>query len=370
VTRLDRLGLPVAVSVRPRGQLLRVHAGKGLQTVDARVGALMEGIEHAVAEATATRWSACPMSLAQLQRQARGHYALADVPCRLGSRVDMTAVLSTVQAEQLQAPGGTVAVPAAWVFLPWVGDPGEAIWGCTGNGLASGNTLGEATLHGLLEVLERDALAMNRAADRSWWVEPQSLPQPWARTLRSWAADGVHTAVRAIPNAFDLPCFEAHLHEPQGTCIDLAAGSGLHLDAGTALTRALCEAAQSRLSYIHGGRDDIEPFFAQTSLTPSDQDAKAALLQRRFDRTHPVRFADCVVKLPQARSISAALKQLLGRLNERGFRSVLRHRFELGPRLRRSGLQVVKIIVPGCEDNETDSTRLGPRLQRRLLDGL
>ena len=45
ITRLDRLGLPVHASVRPRGRTLRVHAGKGMLVDEARVGALMEAVE-------------------------------------------------------------------------------------------------------------------------------------------------------------------------------------------------------------------------------------------------------------------------------------------------------------------------------------
>ena len=56
ITRLDRLGLPVFASIRPRGLSLRVHAGKGFTAVDARD----ETIED---PADAFAYSAAPMYL-------------------------------------------------------------------------------------------------------------------------------------------------------------------------------------------------------------------------------------------------------------------------------------------------------------------
>src|SRR5437016_3701638 len=52
ITQLDRIGIPVCVSVRPgaaKGSLC-VHAGKGLTPGEARASALMEAVEFAAAE--------------------------------------------------------------------------------------------------------------------------------------------------------------------------------------------------------------------------------------------------------------------------------------------------------------------------------
>jgi len=40
--------------------------------------------------------------------------------------------------------------------------------------------------------------------------------------------------------------------------VGLARGAGCHLDPAVALSRALCEAAQSRLTRVAGTRDDIQ----------------------------------------------------------------------------------------------------------------
>ena len=50
VTRLDRLGLPVWQAVRPMSRAVSVHQGKGATDADAKVGALLEGVESHAAE--------------------------------------------------------------------------------------------------------------------------------------------------------------------------------------------------------------------------------------------------------------------------------------------------------------------------------
>src|SRR5882724_9222484 len=45
VTRLDRIGIPVAIAIRPTARSVAVSQGKGLDLASAKVSALMEAIE-------------------------------------------------------------------------------------------------------------------------------------------------------------------------------------------------------------------------------------------------------------------------------------------------------------------------------------
>jgi ribosomal protein S12 methylthiotransferase accessory factor len=364
ITRMDRLGLPVFTSVRPRGQVLRVHAGKGLRPIDAEVGALMEAVEYAAAEpqrcTQPLRW----MRVAELVAQLGGDVQLVDFAPRLGARISPRQQLATVACEDLR-DGRRLALPAELVFLPFVHADNPGHFGWTSNGLASGNTLAEATLHGLLEVLERDAIAMNLAHDASHWVRTDSLPAPFGAHARRWQRGGVALAVRQVPNAFGLPCLQACLHEPTGQAVQLSAGYGLHLDPHIALARAVCEAAQSRLSHIHGARDDVLHFYpAYSGQDPADRrQASTTLAQRAFDRSRPLDFGALPPGPGPGASVQATLAQLLRRLQDAGFGAVFRHRYS--PAL--PGLQVVKVIVPKCEQVQPGVRRLGPRLLAQLL---
>ncbi len=364
ITRMDRLGLPVFASVRPRGQLLRVHAGKGLLPLDAQVGALMEAVEFAVAEPQCTPWVCTRMPAEAFEAQFAGRVRLVDFAPMLGVQITAGRLVDTVCGEDLlrQQP---VQLPAELVFLPCTPRDGHTVFGWTSNGLASGNSVDEATLHALFEVVERDALSMNRAQDRSAWVLPDSLPEPLRSLLAGWRALGIDTAVRQVPNAFGLACFEACLHERDSSSVNLSAGSGAHLDRGIALSRAICEAAQSRLSHVHGGRDDITHFYAK--YTRLDARSRAhrddALVARRFDRSRSVAFGDVPHQAVDGRALASLLAGLLQRLAVAGFPGVFRHRFDIDL----GGLVVVKLIVARCEDVENTPGRMGPRLFAQVV---
>lgn len=367
ITRLDRLDLPVFAGVRPRGRVLRVHAGKGLSREDARVGAAMEALELAVAEIDSLRPADARCTLAELRsRWPDGLSAEALAP-NFGLLPAEGEVLDAVACELLGAPG-TVLIPAELVRLPAPDSHAPSAFAWSSNGLASGNSVDEATLHGMLEVLERDAIAMNTPRDASQWLVPASLPQPLAGMAEHWRRAGIELIVRYVPNEFGLPCFQAWVHEPASVDVNLARGSGMHLDRSIALARAVCEAAQSRLSTLHGGRDDVSVFFGKYDGMPTADRARleSALLERLRDRSRSIDFSQ-VPSWP-ARSPSGALRSLRRRLASRGFVHVFRHRPDAGlEAMALRGLHVVKIVIARCEALTGSDVRLGPRLRNRVL---
>jgi ribosomal protein S12 methylthiotransferase accessory factor len=351
ITRLDRLGLPVFISVRPRGRALRVHAGKGVVPAEARAGALMEALEFAAAEPRPDDRSIRALSLAQMVEGFDHRFQWVDLAPTLGSKPDPERRLPALACQDIQG-GGVIALPAELVFVPYEVAAPQSFFGPSSHGLASGNSLVEATLHGLLEVLERDAIAMNIARDDSFRVDGASLPTPFDALARSWSDAGIDLAVRYLPNAFGLPCFEAYLHESQSGTLHLATGSGLHPDRGIALARAICEAAQARLSLIHAGGEST-----------SRHDTRTPLHARAFDRSRGIALGEVPDALQAERSLDGVLGSLLLRLWSLGFKSVLRHRFAGDL----DGLQVVRIVVPKCAPTLSGSARLTPRLLERAL---
>jgi YcaO-like protein with predicted kinase domain len=364
ITRLDRLGMPVFASIRPRGLTLRVHAGKGLHPEEAQASALMEAVEYASAEPQSSRWAVERLSIADVAAQLGERLRLADLIPQLGAKSEPSRIVPCVACADISS-GRTTFLPAELVFVPYEVDGAPALFGWTTNGLASGNSLEEATLHALFEVLERDAVSMNKPRDASQWVDVEDLPQPVASACSTWRAHGVELSVRHVPNACSLPCFEACLHDAHSADVNVARGMGLHVDREIALARAVCEAAQSRLSCIHGGREDVTDFYAKYDARNRDarDRAESALLQAAFDKTRRIDF-EAVPGAPlDAPPLSGLLDDLLQRLSGAGFGSVLRHRFSVDL----NGLHVVKVIVPKCEDVVHDRRRIGPRLLARIV---
>lgn len=363
ITRMDRLGLPVFASVRPRSLTLRVNAGKGIAEMDAKAGALMEALEFAIAEPDATPWQKHTITIRELVARFPQGLQLVDLIPRTGVEVAPDDPVAVVTCENL-ATGESLLLPAQLVFMPFFPEHGPNLFGSGTNGLASGNSVDEATLHGLLEVLERDTITMNRPHDQSQWVDPASFPEPFLSLTRKWSELGVDLMVRHVPGEFGLPCFHAILHEPDSDNINLSGGYGLHPDAEIALSRAICEAAQSRLSHIHGGRDDITDFYAkyQDWQPLHRKGSEANLLAAFTNKARQARFSGLRIDWPQG-TIAQHLSRLLRQLAELGFGPVCRHVYAANM----PELAVVRVIVPKCEYVEHQAKRIGPRLMKRII---
>ena len=132
----------------------------------------------------------------------------------------------------------------------------------TTNGLASGNSIGEAALHALLELVERDGTARARALTREEQrpVDVETVDTPEGRyLLQRMDAAGIRVEIRDERGPTMLPSFATTIWSEDHPFA--FAGCGCHLDANVALCRALTEAAQSRLAQIAGSRDDVSASF-------------------------------------------------------------------------------------------------------------
>src|SRR5581483_2854777 len=116
-------------------------------------------------------------------------------------------------------------------------------------GLASGNTRAEAIAHGLHELIERDACAALPAIPEAERValDLDTVPAGWCTDMAARIRGGggqLHVTV--VPSRFGVPCFAAWLRVEDAPW--LAGGAGAHSDPAVALSRAVTEAAQSRLT--------------------------------------------------------------------------------------------------------------------------
>ena len=134
----------------------------------------------------------------------------------------------------------------------------------TSNGLASGNTQQEAILHALYEVIERDSLALARTGVvRRTPIDLDTIDGTASSyVLERLRKAGATVEVFDVTGPTGISCLEARLISPSYPIF--AGGSGCHLDRDVALSRALTEAAQSRLTMIAGARDDLHIRFYKT----------------------------------------------------------------------------------------------------------
>lgn len=368
ITRLDWAGVPVYASIRPNAPpgSLCVNAGKGITPLEAQVGAYMEAIEYAFAEygrsSLRVVW-ATPRDV--LDGRSRPDAVLDFCPA-MGAEVALDQEMACVEAEDVYTHE-RLLVPAELVFLPTPAHFGTHYFGSNSNGLASGNTVPEATVHALTEVIERDISSFQSLDDRSVLVEPESLPPPVSDIARSVALRGLELHVRHLRNDFRIPFFCAAVAEPKGVDpIYVSAGFGCHPSRQIALVRAVCEAFQSRLSFIHGGRDDLTARHARFEGWAAKRRARyaARLLSMFKGGKARVCFEEADDHTEALTGIEAAQGVLLAALEGNGFRRALRVTYtpEGFP------VQVVRILVPGLECFTETTARVGRRLRDYVRD--
>lgn len=257
VTGLDTLGIPVTMAVRPLARTLAVAQGKGTTLDAARVSGAMEAIEAWHGE------RALP-AVAVHRASARGlilPYPVTALEQHPGSLLTDRTVLDWIPARS--ALDGTPSlVPAACVRL---GRQAHDDWrmhlpSSSTNGLASGNTRAEAVTHALYELIERDVvsdLADRSGTVRAGRIDPVSVTEPHCRRLLDLLdAARVWFELWHLPNRYGVPVMACYLWREDQPAT-LVSGAGAHLDPAVALSRAITEAAQSRLTQIAGSREDV-----------------------------------------------------------------------------------------------------------------
>jgi ribosomal protein S12 methylthiotransferase accessory factor len=262
VTGLDRIGIPVAMAVRPASRNLSVLQGKGATLAAAKVSAIMEAVESYSAEQPSPA-----ITRERFGRWRDGGFLLPrQLLCR---ELDEAAAIPWVAGVELTS-GEAVFVPEELVRTDFSAPPPPGYgWFLSGsNGLAAGNTRAEALVHAICELVERDARALwyrrPQAARNAAHIEPSSIADPAvAALLRALRDAGMIVVVWDITSDIGLPSFTCVIDDAAGAPPFLGrfGGSGCHTSAPVALARALAEAAQSRLTAIVGARDDIPPAY-------------------------------------------------------------------------------------------------------------
>ena len=288
-------------------------------------------------------------------------FDILDLCPKIGVKIPEDQLLAASPAVDLFS-GSTVYLPAELLFIP--SPPGSpSYFGYHTNGLASGNTREEAAIHGILEVIERDILSFDFVQDASVRVvSDQNLPHTIRKLKNQIEHSGLDLILRTVSNEFSIPFFKAYLVDTEGeNPIFLNAGYGCHPNSSIAAVRAITEAIQSRMSFIHGGREDLSKNSEINGLLNFDERSK--LFRRSVetisDPTDEVTFAQITSPDFDASEIPEYLTQLLDHLDRsKVVRSVLcafhTHQNET--------LQVVKVVIPGLEFYNDDSNRMGRRL--------
>jgi ribosomal protein S12 methylthiotransferase accessory factor len=362
ITDLDVLHVPVFVSVRPQARGESFTFGKGLRRVDAEVGAYMEALEFFFAEpgigSVSTRWG----SARDVAGQEHADDAILDFVPLLQREIDLDGPLLLASARNLES-GDEYTVPAELIFYP-APDVGQSIFGSSTNGLASGNSLLEATLQALLELIERDIWSFEFVRGESKLIEAASLPDHVREIVERAERNGLELKVRTIPNDYGMPFFAAFvfdLNNPSRQTFN--GGWACDLDRDRALVRAVTEAAQSRVAFIHGGRK--VPTSRAADSTLEDQQREAKLVRQHMLGVSDQRGQMALIDVPDL-AFAGTLEQKLATVIERLRRVVQDQIYRVVLTPPESPLQVVRVVVPLLENLKENRVRVGRRLKRAI----
>lgn len=243
ITNLDYYGIPVFASFRPMGKSLSTSQGKGFIKDAALCGAYMEAIEVYFSE------EVVPQIFLVSAEEIAEKYQIINPTHFSSINYPSTYKHNWVLGSVLNSNTELIAIPHQLVSIDST-NKDVILSGSHTTGLASGNTLTEALLHGGLEVIERNSGCTNDEI-MNVNIENNPLIADLSAKANIW--------ITLLLNKYNIPVFKCVIQNKDFLSNrHFFSGFGCHLNKQIALNRAITEAFQSSATIIAGSRDDID----------------------------------------------------------------------------------------------------------------
>jgi ribosomal protein S12 methylthiotransferase accessory factor len=351
ISGLDRVGLPVFSAIRPSAAdgAISVYAGKGITESEARVSVIMEAVERFSAEVENFKEQLLFDSYDNLSTD---NSALNPADLILPGRLSSDTKLEWYPSWDI-LNDEEVLVPANAVFHPYRPQQGRwQLFRSNTNGLASGNVIEEAIFHGLMEVVERDAVSIAEI-NRNPGVGLNVGAGPVGDIIKTFESHGIRIHLWWVPTDTDTPSIVAASDdEKMRDAALLVMGAGSHTDPQIAAVRALTEVAQSRATQIHGAREDTN----RESVARSIGYERMKRLNKHWLAEPGETIELDAIETSATDSIDGDIKLTLGRLSNVADRVIVSD-----ITVSAIGVPAVRVIIPGFEVYFLDRERKGKR---------
>jgi len=348
ITQLDRLGIPVFSCIRPTAQegAISVYNGKGATLLAAKVSAMMEGIERFSGEIGTRK---CEIkTYAELSKE-KNVIDLTDLILPPNVRTDVP--LPWVEGYDIVYEE-TIYIPAHAVFHP-IPSEFPPLFRTNTNGLASGNTKEEALFHALTEVIERDAWSLVEVTRTAGSKITISNLDIISDLINKFQKAKIDIYLRDITSDVGIPTIAAaaddiFLRDP----ILLTIGMGTHTSTKIAVIRALTEVAQSRLTQIHGAREDTTTAGLRKRI---GYERMKRLNKYWFEAQDAIDFTN--LRTYDSDDFLDDIFFIAESLKKQGMERVI----TVDLTRPEIGIPVIRVVVPGLEVYAIDHDRMGQR---------
>lgn len=366
LTDLDIIGIPVWFACRPNSRALSVAQGKGLSEKQARISAVMEALESAVAEQT-TQLISGIASIEEMKARHRSIVPLNHIQrCNL-SLIDIGRSISWVKGRGLIC-GQPVYAPYELVGLDM---RTHSAWDhrafrMSTIGLGAGRSWHQAVLHAIYETLENDCTSLLELLGVNGGIQcAVECGDTKNRELRSGLAKvraaGIEPRFFDLTGNIPLPTLGCFIQSPipggSRNRFSVSAGFACRPNAEDAALAALLEAVQSRLTSIAGSREDLRQETFADGFTPvPDHDG---IGKKDITDLHSAPLLD------SGADDAGTLEQVVKHVRENSAIDDI-YVFTLSP--PGFGFHVVRVLVPRLESVTDDGlVRLGTHTLERLL---
>ena len=240
ITDLDRIGMPVFTAIRPTAQngAVSIYGGKGISKPHAKASAIMEAFERYSAEKQDNDEIIIGSINDISQKGKYIHPKSLNLPKDF-KKEDIDLMMLEWSCGKDIISDENYYIPSNAIFHPYIPhNSTQSLFKSNTNGLASGNILDESILHGIYEVIERDAWSIFELTHKNYnQINIETIKSELIQeTISKFTSKGINIKLMDFTADIKIPTIAASCDDTVTRDAGLLTlGMGTHLDPEVAV---------------------------------------------------------------------------------------------------------------------------------------